>query len=278
MIRPRVSFETYSDIPAISISRLKELARSPLHYQYRLTVPKESSAMQLGTLAHLLTLEPHRYDLDVAIWSERTDSGAMSPRRGKKWDEWRAQHDGKLLVTEDEADTAEAIAEAVRGDAVAMNYLEAGDPEVSMTWDLAGRPCKGRADWITALDGDPVIVGLKTARDCRPFQFGAAAARLGYPLQWAFYQDGYRAITGIEPRMVEIVVEAEPPHAVVTYQIPGDVLEYGRDEYLRLIRLLEECERAKAWPGPCETEQILALPSWVYGSEDDITELGLEAQ
>ena len=77
--------------------------------------------------------------------------------------------------------------------------------------------------------------------------------------------------------MVEIVVESEAPHAVVVYQIPDDVLEYGRDEYRRLISILDECEQAKSWPGPCETEQVLTLPSWVYGSEDDLTDLGLEA-
>lgn len=277
MIKPNVSFAEYSAIPAISISRLKELARSPLHYQHRLFVPKESSAMQLGTLAHLLTLEPHRYEIDVAIWSERTESGSMSPRRGKKWDDFCVKHGGKLIVTEDEAEDAEAIAEAVRGDAIAARYLAEGAPEVSMTWELGGRPCKGRADWVTTIDGLDVIVGLKTARDCRPFQFGAAAARFGYALQWAFYQDGHEAITGRRARMIEIVVEQEAPHAVVTYQIPDDVLEYGRDEYRRLIRLLEDCERAGSWPGPCETEQILTLPSWVYGSDEDISALGLEA-
>lgn len=233
--------------------------------------------MQLGTLAHLLTLEPERYEAEVAIWAERTESGSMSARRGKKWDEFTQLHAGKLLVTEDEAEVAEAIAESVRGDAIAARYLASGNAEVSMTWDLDGRPCKGRADWITAIDCKPVIVGLKTARDCRPFQFGAAAARFGYALQWAFYQDGFAAITGETPRMVEIVVESEAPHAVVTYQIPDDVLEYGRDEYRRLISILDECLRSDTWPGPCDAEQILTLPSWVYGSEDDITELGLEA-
>jgi exodeoxyribonuclease VIII len=277
MIDPNTPFDEYAAIPAVSITRLKELARSPLHYQHRLTVPKESGAMTLGTAAHMATLEPERFTSAVAVWTARTESGSMSPRRGKAWDAFCAEHDGKLLLTEDEFVEASHIADAVRNDAVAIRYLRSGAAEVSMRWDHRDRPCKGRADWITTIDGKPVIVGLKTARDCRPFQFGAAAARLGYALQWAFYQDGYAAITGQRARMVEIVVESEAPHAVVVYQIPDDVLEYGRDEYRRLISILDECEQAKSWPGPCETEQVLTLPSWVYGSEDDLSELGLEA-
>jgi hypothetical protein len=277
MIRLNVPFEEYSELPGISITRLKELSRSPLHYQYRLTVPKESAAMTLGTAAHMATLEPDRFATSVAVWSQRTESGAMSPRRGKAWDEFRAKHDGKLLLTEDEFSDAASIAAAVRGDPLAMRYLETGAPEVSLAWTHGGRQCKGRADWLTSADESPVIVGLKTARDCRPLPFGAAAARLGYALQWAFYQDGYFKITGKTARMVEIVIEQDAPHAVVVYQIPDDVLEYGRDEYRRLISILDECERAKAWPGPCEAEQVLTLPSWVYGSEDDLSELGLEA-
>jgi hypothetical protein len=277
MIKLNTPFDEYSAIRAVSATRLKELARSPLHYQYRLAVPKESAAMRLGTAAHMATLEPHRFAEEIAVWAQRTESGSMSPRRGKAWESFCSEHAGKLILTEEEFSDAASMSAAVRGEPLAMRYLCEGDAEVSMVWEYGNRACKGRADWITTIDGETVIVGLKTARDCRPFQFGAAAARLGYPLQWAFYQDGYAAITGQSARMVEIVVESEAPHAVVVYQIPDDVLEYGRDEYKRLISILDECEEAKSWPGPCETEQVLTLPSWIYGSEDDITELGLEA-
>jgi hypothetical protein len=283
MIRANVSFEEYSKMPAVSITRLKELGRSPLHYRFRLDNPKESAAMSLGTAAHMATLEPMRFTTEVAVWTQRTESGSMSPRRGKAWESFQDEHKGKLLLSPSEHELAQDIASAVRGHEIARQYLSDGSPEVSMIWEtvLADQtvvPCKGRADWLTELDGRPHLVGLKTARDCRPFQFGAAAARYGYHLQWAFYTDGFQALTGTLPRVIEIVVESDPPHAVVVYEIPEDVLEQGRDEYLRLLDVLVECERTGRWPGPApEREQVLTLPSWVYGSEDDISELGLEA-
>lgn len=274
-IQSRIPYGDYRSVPATNISSLKELKRSPLHYRHALTAPKESPALTLGTAAHTATLEPERFARDYAIWAYRTDSGRMSPRTGRKWEEFCVAHAGKTILTEDECSDALAIAHAVRNDPVARKYLEAGEPEVVMRWDLQGRPCKGRIDWLTRLEAD-VIVGLKTARSCEPFKFGAAAASLGYALQWAFYFDGFVAATGRKPRLVEIVVESAAPHAVVVYSIPEDVIEYGRDEYQTLLHRLSECEARDEWPGPAETELVLSLPSWVYGNDEDLSDLGLE--
>lgn len=276
-IQSRVPAADYFALPALSISRLKELRRSPLHYRYLAEHPKESAAMTLGTAAHCATLEPERFCRDYVTWCRRTESGRMAPRTGKLWDAFVAEFGERTILTEDEAALAAGIAAAVRGDPVAAKYLEAGEPEVTLQWELGERRCKGRVDWLTSRDGEPVLVGLKTACDCRHFAFGAAAAKLGYHQQWSWYFDGYAAITGRDARMVEIVVESAPPHAVVVYAITEDILAQGRDEYLRLIELLTRCETEDYWPGPAETEQILSLPSWVYGTDEDVTELELEA-
>lgn len=276
-IQSRVPWEDYLALPGASITRLKELRRSPLHYRHRLQHPKETPALSLGRAAHCAVLEPERFDRDHAVWKRRTRSEAMAPRNGKAWEEFKAEHDGKTILTADEYEEAMAMQAAIRGNPDAMRYLEQGDPEVTMQWMARGLTCKGRIDWLTHADGRVVIVGLKTARDCRPFQFGNQAARLGYHLQWAYYKDGYEAITGNrDVKMVEIVVEPEAPHAQVVYEIPEDVMLQGFDEYMALLEILEECERNNAWPGPSPGEQILTLPSWAYPSDEDLSDLGLE--
>lgn len=275
-IQSRVPNADYRAIDAINITLLKELKRSPLHFQHARQHPRASAPMTLGTAAHCAALEPERFARDYAVWSSRTASGRMSPRTGKAWEEFCARHTGRAILTEDEADEALSIAAAVRGDPVASKYLESGEPEVSLTWTLGERACKGRVDWLTLHDGEPVIVGLKTARDCRPFVLGSAAAKLSYTAQWAWYHDGYRAITGREARMIEIVVESAAPHAVVVYVIPDEILDYGRDEYESLLHQLAVCEASGLWPGPAETEQVLSLPSWCWASDEDISDLQLE--
>jgi hypothetical protein len=270
-------YADYRVVDRMNVSRLKELLRSPLHYRYGLDHPKQSDALTLGTAAHCATLEPERFASQFAIWDSRTEAGAMSPRRGKAWESFCSAHAGREVITQDQGALAQQIARAVRADPIACEYLTAGEPEVVMEWHMGGRDCKGRVDWLTTYDGKPCLVGLKSARDCRPFQFGAAAAKLGYALQWAWYHDGYVALkAGTSPRMVEIVVESAPPHAVVVYRIPDDVLEYGRDEYMRLLKELDVLEERDTWPGPATEEQILSLPTWVYGSDDDISDLELQ--
>lgn len=278
-LHKRVAHDVYRGWDALNISRLKEIGKSPLQYQHRLLNPRTTEPMRLGSAAHTAVLEPHRFLAEYALWDERTDSGTVRPRRGKDWEAFQAAQGGRSIVRADEHATAMAMRDAARSHPVAGRYLRAGDAEVAMVWEsepLVKRLCKGRVDWLTRDGSCPVLVGLKTARDARPIGFGNAAAKLGYHLQWAFYRDGYEALSGHIARVVEIVVESAPPHDVVVYVIPAEVIEAGREEYVRLGALLAECEASGKWGGSADEEQILSLPSWVYQAEDDLSDLGLE--
>ncbi len=276
----RIPYARYSQLPGMNISRLKELARSPLNYRFRLENPKVSKALTLGTAGHTAILEPHRFLADYALWDSVTEAGKSSPRTGKNWEAFKAANPGRTIIKPDEFNLAQAMRDQVRGHAPAMRYLRKGDAEVAMLWqdEETGRACRGRMDWL-ALEADlDVLVGLKTARDCRPIPFGNMAAKLGYHLQWAFYHDGFLAITGRAPKVVEIVVENADAHDVAVYVIPAEVIDQGRNEYRELLVQLDSCEQSGNWPGAAMTEQILSLPSWAYRAEDDLSILGLEAE
>lgn len=277
-IRSRVPWDEYRSLPGTSITRLKELRRSPKHYRYALAHPKQTTALRLGTAAHVAVLEPERFDRQFAIWSRRSKkTGKLCPRSGKFYNGFTAANPGRDIITMDDAEEAMAIQAAVRGEPEAMVFLEIGDPEVTLQWTIRGRHCKGRADWLTTVDGQPWVVGLKTARDPRHFVFGNQAARLGYHLQWAYYFDGYNFITDRIAGMVEIVVESSPPYDVVVYEIPDDIIQQGRDEYMVLLEQLAECEASDTWHGSAGgLRQRLTLPSWIYAN-DDLSEIGLEA-
>lgn len=276
-ITSRMPRGEYDAIAALNISRLKELRRSPLHYRHLLTHPRTTGPMTLGTATHVAVLEPERFDSDFAIWNRTTGSGRSAPRNGGYWDAFCEEHVGQNILTADEGMTAMTIAKAVRGEPLAFKYLALGEPEVVLQWTMRHRKCKGRVDWMTHVDGEPYIVGVKTARDCRHFAFGAQSAKLGYHQQWAWYHDGYQAIRGHKPALVEIVVESAAPHAVAVYRIGDDIIEQGRDEYRRLMEQLAICEETDAWPGPVPHEEFLTLPSYAYKSDDEISDLGLVA-
>jgi len=279
-IYPGISYEHYASVDRTRISNLKEMARSALHYQYRLGNPRESATLSLGRSAHAAVLEPKRFETDFVLWDERTESGTVRPRRGKDWDAFCAANSGKTIIKADEHAYARAIRDAIYAKPVAQKYLRQGQAEVSLIWEdvETKRRCKGRVDWITHVDGIDCLVGLKTARSTDPREFANQAAKLLYHLQFAFYYDGYATITGKEARVVELVVESSPPYDVVAYIVPSEVLELGREEYRRLLERLGDCELLHAWPGRAENEVMFNLPAYLTQDEDnDVDALDLEA-
>lgn len=273
-IRTRVSFDDYRAMPGVNGSLLKELRHSAEMYRFRKHNPKESKSLTFGKGGHCAVLEPERFDTDFAVWSRRTESGNLAPRNGQHWDKFSAEHAHQVILTADEYAKTRTLQAAIRSNVDAMRYFgqPGGEPEVTMQAVLFGRECKGRLDWLCNDWEDPsrpALVGLKSARDCRSRLFGRQAFALGYHLHWALYRDLYKAITHHpNPKVVEIVVEAEPPHSVCVYVIPEEVLQLGFDEYTTLLAKLDEFERADQWPGPAAGEQALALPSYAYGEEE----------
>lgn len=262
-----VPFGNYRAAAGVNVSSLKKFSRSPLHFKHAQENPKPmTSAMSLGTAAHCATLEPERFAVEFVTW-------AGGRRAGKEWESFKTDADAaqRVVLTEDERETALAIAAAVRACPEAMVYLKRGHAEVSMAWHHDDDPqmlLKGRVDWLTVVDGCDVVVGLKTTRDLRPREFSAQAARLAYHWQWAFYCDGFERITGRKPATVEIVVESAAPHAVAVYRIPDHVLERGRQEYGAALKQLAQCEASGVWPGPVVGEVEFDLPGWAYPADE----------
>lgn len=269
-IEKGLTFEEYRAREGLSITTLKEIRRSPLHYRHSIRNPKDSEPFALGRAAHCAVLEPERFASEYVAWERRTSGGIMAPRKGKHWTAFAAANAGKSIITVEQHAEAAGMRDAIREHPDAAKYFMAGTAEVSMFWDFMGRPCRGRVDWLHRSDRfGTVLVGVKSTQDCRLYQFSRQAGRMAYHLQWAYYNDGWKSITGKAPdRVVEICVEAKPPHAVGVYVIPDEVLQRGSEEYMQLLETLDECERTDRWPGPNPTEQVLPLPSYIYN--DDI--------
>ncbi len=265
-----LSYEGYRSIPAVNYSSLKWMKRSPLAYRYFMDHPMPATAaMQLGSHTHRMILEPDTVG-DFAVWGEQE---GQNVRRGKVWEQFQAECavSGKEVITKDERTSMIEMATAVRRSALAMRYLDGGRSEVSHVWrDQAfDKACKGRFDKVIEVEGRPHIVDLKTTRDCRPLRFGNEAYRMGYHIQLAMYQEGYRILTGETPVMVEIAVENKPPYELVVYSINDDLLWKGYDDYKFLMKLLCESERTGKWPPAEESITDLTLPSYAYGSDAD---------
>jgi hypothetical protein len=280
ILRANVPYSRYVQYPGERISSLKEMQRSPMHYRWRMAHPKEAKPLQLGKAAHTAVLEPDAFESRYAIWSRRSEkSGSLCPRNGQHWDAFRAANPGREVITEDEQRAAQDIADAIHGDAIAMRYLSDGFSEVSMVHHLMADTdtpvvAKCRQDHLTQVGKVAYQVELKTSAAIEVVRFGNSAAKFGYHMQLAWQHDLHEAITGVSATMIVVAVESYPPHDVVVYRVPEDVLLQGREDYQRLLTQLLECQRTGSWPGVAGgAEQELSLPAYVYGGDEDLSEL-----
>jgi hypothetical protein len=253
---------TYDALSFLRFSNLKYMARSPLAYKWHLDHPcEQTDAMRIGNAAHVAILEPEK-EL-FAVWHG-------GRRNSNEYKAWCAGNEDKILLNEAEYEYIGGMLTAVHSNPTAHKYLRYGRSELSMVWRdrTFKRNFKARVDKQTSIDGDAVLVSLKTTADCRDYKFGAQYFRMGYHVQDCIYQNGYFYLTGTLPRMVAIAVEQKPPHELAVYTIPNDVLRQGQQDLAKWMALLTECEKTNKWPAAVEGEQELQLPSWAIPGGD----------
>jgi len=242
----------------LHISTLVNMAKTPRHVQhYAAHGLAESRGLELGRAVHLLAL---------------TESGEAPPivypgpvRRGKEWDAFRATHQGAEIITRSEMADAEAIADGLRSDRLAMTYL-GGTHELKIQWEWCGVPCSGAIDVWNA--GEKRLVDLKTCPDASPARFRWAARDLCYAAKMAWYRNGL-ILSGHTDEVREValvVVPSGAPHIPAVYRIS----EYDLDEGLKACRAWIErwkvCRDAGVWPGWGEEPMDIQI----YDTEDEL--------
>ena len=259
---PGLTIEAYHAMAAVSPSRLKAFARSPLHYWAAheapdRPTPEPTDAMQLGTALHLAVLEPQLWSQEVAVRpaiDRRTKAGKQAA------EEFEAEHAGKLILSEDDAARVQAMATAIHAHQAAHFLLEQeGHREASYTWTdpTYGIPCKTRPDWHSA--DRSLIVDLKTTLDCCRKEFTRSIAKYGYHLQASWNTQAL----GAEQFLI-IAVESARPYAVAVYPIAAEALAAGARRIDRALEALAQCRATGVWPGPEGSliAEPINLPGW----------------
>lgn len=264
----------YRSLDAVNWSTLKALRQSPLHYKHALEHPRpDADYLAMGRAVHTAVLEPDRFLLDYAVYTESKTRGEGAR---KAWLAFQELHKDRTILSAEDYETCLAIRDAVRRHPRAAAYLQAGEAERAIVWEepALGLRCKARLDFVST--SRPAVVDLKTARTVVPRRFCSAAAQLLYHGQLAFYRRGWRAVTGQDLDPVIIAVESEAPHDVVVYRFDEEAVEEGDALVEELLAKLVERRRAGDWPGLDEgEEQLLTLPRWAVPDYSDADDLGI---
>ncbi len=245
--------EEYDAIDALNWSRLKLIDQSPALFQQG--SGGDFASADLGTATHMAILEPEKFATDCVVAPMKRD------KRSKAWLEYEFEHLnlGHFIVTNSEREEAARMAESVRKNKRAMEYLSGGQSEVPLTWNIGPVKCKGRADYISPI----AIPDVKTTKNASPKAFAASMVRLSYHGQAAWYRDGYRLSTGKSLPFVFIAIENSAPYVVQVYTVPDAILARGRELYLNLLAKLDYCQKTGWWGGYSESEEMdLVWPEW----------------
>jgi hypothetical protein len=111
-----------------SSSQLKTMLEDPeVFYKKYITkeIGRESiPAFDVGTYFHTAVLEPEKLHEECAVFE-----GGI--RRGKEWEEFKANAGSRAIITKSEKETADKLIAAIKGSPISMQFLESSKPEVS---------------------------------------------------------------------------------------------------------------------------------------------------
>ena len=261
-----INIEDYHAGDGLSSSDMKLLSQSPLHYltAKRNKTLNETDCVRLGTAAHCAILEPHRFR-ETYVKAPEGDKRSKVVK-----DAWAAiEADGKLPLSAAEFETIQGMKDAVMAHPLAGHWLTGGIAEVSGYWNQHVRDdglnldgdilCKCRPDYIKELNGQYVIIDLKTTVSSKPDYFSRKAYwDYQYHISVAHYLTGMEAIKGVRAQgFIFVTVEKTPPYAVNVFMASEEFIRAGEETNKELYKLFASCKASDNWPGyPVETIEL----------------------
>ncbi len=255
-----------------SSSQLKLILKDPQEFKDKYITKTKGdkgniSAFDLGTYVHTAVLEPERFDEATAVYKG-------SQRRGKAWDKFKEENEGKTIIVHDaekhkagaltELTVAKSCIESVENNEEAQEILAQGQAEVSIFLELDGLRVKARGDWV---DFQRMILGdLKTTKDdVRKVSTAKRVTKdFGYDLSCALYLDIFNQYVNTEGHpnpsknqkmyfeSFDWIYAIKPElNAKGEYKtVPGckvwpasqRMIELGRKKYKKAIRLIKKYE------------------------------------
>lgn len=280
-IYPGIDFEAYRNWQAVNHSKLIRIDKSPLHTQVMPDI-SEKKAIRLGQLVHSGKLEPGSvakryavmpaYELmpqNVTGKGEQSTSTATSfVKQCRKEFYQEAEAAGLTVITQEEYDNYLKILTAIDENKAVVDMVANGECELSIVWQdkPTGIRCKARID----CKSPNRLMDLKTSRDDNdrplPESFEWSLWTYSYYSQAAWYQEGWRALTGdLLPFWFAVVGTAEPMQCIAA-PVGAATLQLGRQKNRERIQAYAECHERGQWPGYSSPE-LFELPEKFFPQE-----------
>lgn len=255
-IHPGIDEAAYhADRASLSSTGAKTIVTHGLRaFRWQQDHPVHKDSFDLGTVVHALILGVGEYQvLEHDSWRTKA---AQAER-----DDARAN--GRTPILEKDYDAALDMANAVMENKLAAAILTDGQPEVS-AWaeDLeTGIVMRGRIDYLR----DRAIVDVKTSgKPVDPMQWERTAWDFRYGLQAWWYSRVLELNGEPERPFLWVALSKDAPHEVYVHQASTELLERGREDGDKALRLYGDALASGKWPGLADDQQIhqTGLPRW----------------
>lgn len=223
----------------LSYSSLKAFMRSPAHYRHYITTPKAAptDALRMGQLIDMVILTPDEVEQKVVVMPEinrRTNVGK------EEYAIFMQTNVDKLVVSQEDMDTAMKIKESVWNNVTAMYYLN----QVTQTQRFVRRQIYG-LPFIAIKDaiGPRFIMDLKSTKSAYEQDFNRDIFNYDYDLQGGIYT----AIERDYPDYYILAVEKEEPYGCAVFHLQGDILQNSKELLQTVTENFKYCMEENLW-------------------------------
>lgn len=198
---------------------------------------EDSEAMDIGTLAHSITLQGEASIVDVIKAKDWRTKAAQEAR-----DASRAAGRVPLLPKQYEA------VMRMTGIAKDAKMFTGGSAEVTLIWEEDGLWCRARLDWLTA-DRKHIRDYKTTSVTASPDVISRTLFNNGWDTQAAWYLRGLKALTGIDADFIFAVQETQVPNAISKIALGPDAMTLAEKKVIWAMDRFRRALDTGDWPG-----------------------------
>lgn len=229
--------------------------------------PKRTSALDTGSVAHLLSSHPGSIDELVAVIPPDV-LNKDGHRKGAAWLRWKAEHAGKILMTKRELAPVQQMVRNVYDHPDARALLDTTLlHEFSLVYEHpdTGLPLRSRPDLLTARQGAMMLAEIKTtSKTYTPRSFVQDVLGYGYHRQIAWQWDAVE-LFGYEVVGAQFVtISSSPAYECRVFELPTRAIQLGREENGEILRELARRLEADDWSDVFRGVIKTDLPEWAY--------------
>jgi hypothetical protein len=259
--------------PSLSAGMINQILIAPKkcwHASSRLNSAWEEpddSKFTIGTVTHIIHLEPHEFDRKVLVCDFKTwqSNDAKAARAD-------AKKNGMTAILTHQMEAVREARAAFLANEFTREAWSNGKTEQSLFWlhPTLKIWCRARPDFIS--NNHTHINDHKATADANPEKFGKHAYDLGYYRRAAWYLEGYEQVFGERPDHYWFISqEIKAPYLTAVCELDESALEAGLMENERAARIFTRCLERNEWPGYRHRDQPdkdiafkTGMPNWAY--------------